>query len=172
MGIALDSHWADHYPRSYPQDPSDETLDSETTMPTSKRKTSKAAADKAPNPAFAFLMKFMKSKPKAAYADAAAAAKRAGHTIYPIMWGRAQMLLGRVKAKPRGDGKVAGAAKVAAAPKVRAPRERVAGVPGNGASITIDGADVERWSRIVEKLNGGGTAALVFDGSEWAVTVR
>src|SRR5690606_41944780 len=67
------------------------------------RKT-KAATGKAPNPAFAFLTDFMTRNPKAVYADAAAAAEKAGHKIYPLMRGRAQTLMGRAKSRPRGSG--------------------------------------------------------------------
>lgn len=88
------------------------------------------------------------------------------------MWGRAQSLLGRVKANPRGQGKAATAAKAAKAPKAAAARRRASSPSTNGTSIAIDGADVERWSQLVEKLNDGGTASLVYDGSGWAVTVR
>jgi hypothetical protein len=62
------------------------------------------------------LLAFVKSKPSAVFADAKAAMAKAGHgTLYPISWGRALALLGRVKSKPRGQGKAAMASKVGAA---------------------------------------------------------
>jgi hypothetical protein len=63
----------------------------------------------------AALTSFMKSNPKAVFADAKAAMAKAGQELYPISWGRAQALLGRVKSKPRGQGKAAKAARTTAA---------------------------------------------------------
>lgn len=141
-----------------------------------KRKTTKKKAAKQPNPAFDFLIRFMKKRPKAAYADAAEACEKAGHKVFPIMWGRAQLLLGR--AKPG-----AGKAKKAAA------RKAAAGRPGNGrrtsagkrvgrprgrpakqaAGISIPGADVEQLQDLVHALNAGGKAMLQYDGDQWLV---
>ena len=88
-------------------------------------------ADKRPNPAFEFTLEYLKSTPTATFAEIRDAAAKKKLVIYPIMYGRAQTLVGIVKAKPRGEGKakVAKAAKAAkaAAPAVAAPV--VAGMP-------------------------------------------
>src|SRR5690606_26993894 len=74
--------------------------------------------------------------PKAVYADAAAAAEKAGHKIYPIMWGRAQTLMGRVKSKPRGSGKAAGAAAAKKTAK-RAGRKKAASADPRAAKRPV-----------------------------------
>ena len=54
-----------------------------------------------------FIVEYLKKHKKAAYADVKAAAASKKLEIYPIMFGRAQALLGYVKSKPRGQGKAA-----------------------------------------------------------------
>ncbi|KAA3636073.1 MAG: hypothetical protein DWP92_10125 [Armatimonadetes bacterium] len=150
------------------------------TRKTTKRKAKKTTAKKQPNPAFDFLVKFMKRRPKAIYADAAAAAKRSRLKIYPVMWGRAQLLLGRVKA---GKGKLKAKMK-AAARKTKATRKKVTkkrvgrprgpGRPRKSASregLSVPGASVEELQALVDALNAGGKASLRYDGSEWTVVV-
>lgn len=145
-----------------------------------KRAAKGTAAAKAPNPAFAFLIAFMKKRPKAVYADAAAAAAKAGHKIYPIMWGRAQVVLGRVASKPRGTGKTAVARKKAATratpPKaakrpVGRPRKNAAAA-SKGNSIPVAEGDLARMSGLVDALNGGGKAVLRYDGDGWELAVE
>ena len=65
------------------------------------------AAAKAPSPALEFLTDALKRNPKAAYADLKAKAEEKKLTVYPVMFGRAKLLLGLVKAKPRGTGRFA-----------------------------------------------------------------
>lgn len=65
------------------------------------------AAAKAPSPALEFLVDALKRNPKAAYADLKAKADEKKLTVYPVMFGRAKLLLGLVKAKPRGTGRFA-----------------------------------------------------------------
>lgn len=55
-----------------------------------------------------FIVAHLKKNRKAAYADVRAAAEKKGLVIYPIMYGRAQALLGIVKSSPRGSKKKAG----------------------------------------------------------------
>lgn len=50
-------------------------------------------------PAFEFVVAQLKKNPKVAYSEVHAAAEKKGHTIYPIMYGRAKRLLGLVAAK-------------------------------------------------------------------------
>jgi hypothetical protein len=91
------------------------------------------------NPAMEFIVDSLKSDRSAAYKDIAEAAAKKKLKIYPIMFGRAQALLGIVKAAPRGQGKAAKAAKAkaakaaapaaAAAPSLLAPVKRGPGRP-------------------------------------------
>jgi|694.fasta_scaffold98479_2 hypothetical protein len=89
------------------------------------------------NPAMEFIVESLKSDRSAAYKDIADAATKKKLKIYPIMFGRAQALLGIVKAAPRGQGKAAKAAKAkaaktasaAAAPSLLAPVKRGPGRP-------------------------------------------
>lgn len=129
------------------------------------------------------LVTYMKKHPDAVYADARESLAKGGHTIFPIMWGRAQVLLGRVKAKKRGSAKAAAGAQPARAAKAtkkqgkrpgRKPAAtRSTGRSGGGSSggdISIDGADLARWQQLVDHLNGGGKVALQYDGSGWVLT--
>ena len=91
------------------------------------------------NPAMEFIVESLNSNRSAAYKDIAEAAAKKKLKIYPIMFGRAQALLGIVKAAPRGQGKAAKAAKAkaaktaapaaAAAPSLLAPVKRGPGRP-------------------------------------------
>jgi hypothetical protein len=74
-------------------------------------------AAKKPSPAMDLLVSALKSNPKATYADLKAKADAKSLKLYPIMFGRAQALLGIVKSAKRGSGK---AAKATAAKKARA----------------------------------------------------
>lgn len=86
-------------------------------------------AAKKNNPAMDFIVDSLKSNSAAAYKDIAEAAAKKKITIYPIMFGRAQALLGIVKSAKRGEGKAARAkaGKAAKAAKVASPA--VAGAP-------------------------------------------
>ena len=64
------------------------------------------AAKKA-SPAMDFIVDYLKKHKTAAYADVKTAADGKKLKIFPIMFGRAQALLGYVKSKPRGQGKAA-----------------------------------------------------------------
>jgi hypothetical protein len=85
------------------------------------------------NPAMEFIVDSLKSDRSAAYKDIAEAAAKKKLKIYPIMFGRAQALLGIVKAAPRGQGKAAKAAKAKAA-KAAAPAAPAAPAPAAGSS--------------------------------------
>lgn len=56
-----------------------------------------------------FILTHLEQNRKAAYSDVRAAAEKKGLVIYPIMYGRAQALLGIVKSSPRGSKKKAAA---------------------------------------------------------------
>ena len=90
-------------------------------------------AAKKTNPAMDFIVDALKSNRSAAYKDIAEAAAKKKLTIYPIMFGRAQALLGIVKAAPRGQGKMAKAKAAKAAPAAAAPAKRGPGRPRKNA---------------------------------------
>lgn len=80
-----------------------------------KKKTRRKAAKKRTNrkkkaatdgsSAMDFIVAALKKNKKAAYADIKAAADKKGLTIYPIMFGRAQLLLGIAKPRKKKAGK-------------------------------------------------------------------
>src|SRR5688572_5034575 len=65
------------------------------------------AAQKQQSPAMEFLVASLKANPKAAYGDLKAKADEKKLKVFPIMFGRAQAMLGIVKSAKRGTGKVA-----------------------------------------------------------------
>src|SRR5262245_56032014 len=90
-------------------------------------------AAKKPSAAMDFIVSQLKKNPKVAYADVQARAKSKRLTIYPIMYGRAQALLGLVKMSPRGSGKRAKAAtRTPAAPAANGRRRRRGAAAGSG----------------------------------------
>ena len=114
-----------------------------------------------------FLVAFMKRNPKATYADAAAAAKKAKKEIYPIMWGRAQVMLGRKTAKKRKDAKATAtpAAKRRGRPPGSKNRPKASSA---GVVLPVSSAaDLAAWQQLVERLNSGGKVAMSYDGSGW-----
>lgn len=86
-----------------------------------------------------FIVNSLKSNRGAAYRDIAESAAKKKLKVYPIMFGRAQALLGIVKMAARGEGKAA--RKKAGLPPKRGPgRPRKNAVaPGASFSGTIEG---------------------------------
>jgi len=153
-------------------------------MPRKKKRAARKAKTGG-NPAMDFLVAFMKRRPKAAYADAAAAAKKARHKIYPVMWGRAQLLLGRVKAG-QGRTKHAKAARrttsrKAANRKVARKTTATRGRPrkvtrkartrrSSGLTLSIaDSQSPQELTAVVEAINQGAKAALIYRGDSWEI---
>lgn len=92
-------------------------------------------AAKKSNAAMDFIVDNLKSNRNAKYADVAAAAAKKKLKIWPIMWGRAQALLGIVKSAPRGQGKMARAKRAAAAGKRGPGRPRKSASTGFGGTL-------------------------------------
>jgi hypothetical protein len=87
-------------------------------------------AAKKSNPAMDFIVESLKSNRAATYKEIAEAAGKKKITIYPIMFGRAQALLGIVKSAKRGEGKAARAKAGLPAPAAAAaPAKRGPGRP-------------------------------------------
>ncbi|MBZ0154185.1 MAG: hypothetical protein K8J09_21885 [Planctomycetes bacterium] len=96
-------------------------------------------AAKKSSSAMEFIVESLKSNRDAKYADIQAAAAKKKLKIYPIMFGRAQTLVGIVKAAPRGQGKAARAkAKAAGVAPVAAMPKRGPGRPPKQKSTTFD----------------------------------
>jgi hypothetical protein len=89
-----------------------------------------------------FLVEALKKDRKAVYADLKAKADEKRLKVFPIMFGRAQALLGIVKSAKRGQGKVA-----------KAKAAKGAGKPGRPVSTTSKSA------RVRELLGTGMSAA-------------
>jgi len=138
------------------------------------------------------LLDYMKAKPNAVFADAKAAMASAGHTLFPVSWGRAQLLLGRVTksetaakaAKPiadvapptvssveapvkRGRGRPR---KVVAETTASAPARAVSRATG-GASIPVAASDVGTIQAFVDAANAGGRIELRYAHGAWSLTV-
>src|SRR5262249_37691688 len=83
----------------------DRTVRSSFRLPSTERKTRMAA--KKASPAMDFIIEHLKRNRKAEYSDVKSAADSKRLKVFPIMFGRAQALLGIVKTRPRGSGKAA-----------------------------------------------------------------
>jgi hypothetical protein len=88
-----------------------------------------------------FIVESLKKNRKATYADIAAAAKTRRLSVYPIMFGRAQAMLGIVKMAPRGQGKARKAAAVRS--KAGAPARRGPGRPRKVAGSVFDAGSLD-----------------------------
>lgn len=139
------------------------------------------------------LLAYMKAKPQAAFADARDAMAKAGHKLFPISWGRAQLLLGRVK---RGAGRAAKTVATAIAPApvaaanpdapvkrgrgrprkdqsvaAIAPTRVVARSAGGAVSIPVAASDVQTIQAFVDAANAGGRIELRYAGGGWSLFV-
>jgi len=94
-------------------------------------------AAKKTNPGFDFIVAALKKNPKASYKDIAAAAAKKKLKVFPIMFGRAQAMLGIVKQAKRGKGK---AAKAKAKAVKATPAKRGPGRPRKNAAPALDGS--------------------------------
>jgi len=106
-----------------------------------KAKIKKAAgtsASKAKGKAgYDFIVRRLEKDKNAAYGDIAKAAANAGHTIYPIMFGRAKAALGLVKMSAKGQGKASGKKAGVMRRGPGRPRKVVAGSNGSAISTVI-----------------------------------
>ena len=84
-----------------------------------------------------FIVEQLKKNRKAGYAEIKSAADAKKLKVFPIMFGRAQALLGIVKSRPRGQGKAAAAAAVAA------PGKRGPGRPRKNLGLGIDTSSLD-----------------------------
>ncbi|MEC8253075.1 MAG: hypothetical protein VX044_07675 [Planctomycetota bacterium] len=94
------------------------------------------------SPGFDFIVAALKKNPKATYKDIVAAAAKKKLKVFPVMFGRAQAMLGIVKQAARGKGKVAKAKAKARARASAGLVKRGPGRPRKNASPTagLDGS--------------------------------
>lgn len=123
-------------------------------------------AAKKSNPAMEFIVESLKSNRNVAYKDLKEAADKKKLKIFPIMFGRAQAMLGIVKLSPRGQGKMARAkAAKAGTPMVakrgpgRPPKSAAAvaftgTLEGIVAAVKSSEADKSRYRSALEKIQG------------------
>ncbi len=69
----------------------------------------KKVSSKKTSPGMDALLKVLRRRPKASYQQVNEAVKKNGHTIFPIMYGRAQALLGLIRHRKTGKPKRAAA---------------------------------------------------------------
>lgn len=107
------------------------------------------AAKKPQSPAMEFLIASLEKNPKATYAEIKAAADEKKLKLFPIMFGRAQAILGIVKSAKRGQGKTAKAKAGGATPATNGKPAARRGRPANSES---------KSSKIRELLQAGMSA--------------
>lgn len=138
------------------------------------------------------LLEYMKAKPNAVFAEAKAAMATVGHTLFPVSWGRAQLLLGRVTKAIETAGKAAkpnddvapsivasvdapvkrgrGRPRKAEATTASAPARAVSHAMG-GVSIPVAASDVGTIQAFVDAANAGGRIELRYAYGAWSLTV-
>ena len=97
-------------------------------------------AAKKKNPGMDFILAALKKNKHASYKDIQEAAAKKRLKIYPIMFGRAQAMLGIVKQAPRGQGKAAKAKAAKAAKAAGVVRRRPGRPRKSEAASVIDGS--------------------------------
>jgi hypothetical protein len=93
------------------------------------------AAKKKSSPVMEFVTDYLKRKRGASFAEIRDAAAKKRLKVYPIVYGRAQALLGIVKSAPRGSGK---AARAKAAKAAGRPAGRGRGRPRASAAAPME----------------------------------
>ncbi len=118
--------------------------------------------------AFAFVKNYLSTHKGVPFAQVRDVAKAKGHKVYPIVYGRAQLLLGHVRAKPATKAKAAAkkaakaAAKTAAAGVVRrgpgrppkAKASPLSGIDGIVQHIKSVERELDQLRATIEKLRG------------------
>ena len=90
--------------------------------------------------AFAFVKDFLTSHTTASFAEVRDAAKAAGHKVFPIVYGRAKLLLGQVGVKPATKKKAAARKAAKKAAKTAATSAAVGAVrrgPGRPRKVPV-----------------------------------
>src|SRR5262252_6755888 len=102
----------------------------------------------------AFIVEALKKNKSAVYADIKEAASKKGLTIWPVMFGRAQALLGHVKVAKRGEGKFAraNAAKAGRVIPAATPASAVRRGPGRPRKNQLPGTSGVGLDSILEAV--------------------
>ncbi len=119
------------------------------------------SSQKTQSPAMEFLVSALKANRKASYADLKAKADEKKLKVFPIMFGRAQALLGIVKSAKRGHGKVARAKAAKHAGPAPARRGRRADPSSKSGRVRALLATGMSAADIAKKV--GCTTALVYN---------
>lgn len=97
--------------------------------------------------AMEFIVAALKSNPGVSYKEVAAAAAESKLTVFPIMYGRAQKMLGLAKGAAAGKSKAAKASKAPKAPKAKpakAKGSKVGRPKGKASAAVAEAAPVKR----------------------------
>jgi hypothetical protein len=126
---------------------------------TSSRAEAIDMAAKKSSPVMDFVTDYLKKQRGATFAEIRDAAAKKRMTVYPIVYGRAQALLGIVKSSPRGEGK---AARAKAAKLGRPIARRGPGRPRASddsldniiSAVKQSQAEQTRYRSVLEKIQG------------------
>ncbi len=110
-------------------------------------------ASKSGNPAFEIVVSMLQKNPAVSYADVAAAAQAKGYKIYPIVYGRAKLLLGQVGVKP-ATRKKAIARKAARAATAPAAVGLVRRGPGRPRKVPVELSGLSGLDAVVAHMRG------------------
>lgn len=106
-------------------------------------------AAKKVSPAMEFIVEQLKKNRKIGYAEIKEAAEAKKLKVFPIMFGRAQALLGIVKMSPRGQGKAARAKAAVASPEVLGVVKRGPGRPRKNPIAVTSSIDTSSLDGII-----------------------
>ncbi len=133
--------------------------------------------------AFQHMLATLKENKRAKFSEVAEAAKKAGHKIYPIMYGRAQALLGIVKMRARkkkaflaAAASSAGAALSKAGKRLGRPpgtgkNQRASRVPTDGAAaLHVHSGDLATAQALIDALHSGKRATLHYHSGAWVLS--
>lgn len=106
-------------------------------------------AAKKVSPAMEFIVEQLKKNRKIGYAEIKEAAEAKKLKVFPIMFGRAQALLGIVKMSPRGQGKAARAKAATASPDMLGVVKRGPGRPRKNPVMATSSFDSNSLDGII-----------------------
>lgn len=142
---------------------------------------------KPPSPVIQWLLTWRKEHPQGTFADARAAAQAAGHSLFPVVWGRALVMLGEVTARPakaaapadpptpqrrqllqdRASPRPPPPARPASTPPGRSPTR-----PRLKAYLPIDVSNRDAALHLVAEVAAGAQLRLGYDGEHWALVAQ
>ena len=106
-----------------------------------------------PKPAMDFIVAFLKDNPTASYAAVRAGAEQRGLQVFPIMFGRAQAMLGLVEVAPRGARKQRQAERMESAERSGARPIDAGSLEGLVSTIRQSEQQRVRYRRALERVS-------------------